>query len=346
MNNLQKQVRLLDISKPNGAAKMFEEQSGILFWDNIYNKEYYDIVKDMRDVFWQPQEIGMSKDVRHYDSMNDEEKALFQNAVGQLASLDSIATVYDMYAFHYIKDPAVKAAMAYVSATESIHNESYTYILSSLVPKSVSLEAFEFPRRDENMIKRNEIIMQYFDDFASNPTIETFLKAQVANAALESISFTNGFTPFYHFMRNGKMFSSGKIIQYIQQDEVKHAYFQSMVIRDVLSQYKEYNTSEFATWVYEFLTELVQFEKEFTEALYSDIEMIDVYEVQEFVEFRANQVLDNLGLDKIFDTKKNPMQWVDAYHPSNFNNKKTDFFENDELNYDGASEENNNWDDL
>src|SRR5699024_3766155 len=346
MDKLNKQVRLLDVTKPNGSTKMFEENSGILFWDDIYNSEYYDIVKAMRDVFWQPQEIGMAKDIRHFDAMPEEEKELFKNAAGQLASLDSVATIYDTEAFSFIKDPAVKAVMAYVMATESIHNESYTYILSTLVTKEESKKAFRFAKENPYLVKRNDIITKYFKEFAQNPTIETFLKAQVANSALEGISFTNGFTPFYHFMRNGKMFSSGKIIQYIQQDETQHSYFQSMVGRDVLTQYPEYNTQEFAEWVYSFIKELVEVEKEFTEALYIDIEMIDVYEVQLFVEFKANQLLDGLGLTKIFETKNNPMKWVDAFHPDNFNAKKTDFIENDELNYKDANEDNNAWDEL
>src|SRR5699024_5370705 len=137
-----KQVRILDITKKNGAAKMFDEQSGILFWDDIYNKEYYEVLKEMRNVLWQLQSVGMSKDVRHYDNMDKDEKELFKLAAGQLASLDSIAAVYDMYAFQYIKDPAVKHTMAFIASMETVHNESYTYILSSLVPKHVSLEAF------------------------------------------------------------------------------------------------------------------------------------------------------------------------------------------------------------
>lgn len=347
MSQLEKQVRILDVTKKNGETKMFEDNSGILFWDDIYNAEYYDVVKEMRDVFWQPQEVGMSKDVRHYEAMSDEEKELFKIAVGQLASLDSVATIYDAEVFSYIKDPAVKACMAYVAATESIHNESYTYILSSLVPKHISLEAFRLPKENKKMIERNEVIMEVFDEFLTNPTIENFLKAQVANSALEGVSFTNGFTPFYYFMKHGKMFGAGKIIQYIQQDEVQHAYFQSMVVRDVLTQYPEYNTEEFSNWVYKFLTDLVGIEQSFTESMYYGIEMIDVYEVQLFVEFRANQLLDNLGLTKIFSTKKNPMPWIDAWHPDNMNNKKTDFFEDRELNYDSSSsEENNGWDDL
>src|SRR5699024_2411173 len=128
--------------------------------------------------------------------------------------------------------------------------------------------------------------------------ISNFLKAQVANAALEGVSFTNGFTPFYFFMRNGKMFGSGSVIQYIQQDEIQHAYFQSIVVRDVMTQYPEENTEEFANWTYNFLKDLVEFEKDFTVDMYENIEMIDIYEVQEFIEFRANQLLDGLGLTK------------------------------------------------
>jgi ribonucleoside-diphosphate reductase beta chain len=57
-------------------------------------------------------------------------------------------------------------------------------------------------------------------------------------------------------------------------------------------------------------------------------------------------ILDNLGLDKIFSVKKNPMPWITAFDPDNLNNTKTDFFEGKDTNYTKTSEEANDWDEL
>jgi ribonucleoside-diphosphate reductase beta chain len=345
---LTKQVRIFDENLKNSAAGLFEEQSGILFWDDISKQVYYDIYKEMQGNFWIPEEINMQGDYGHWHNgtMDENEQQLFKDGIGVLASLDSIATQFDDIAARYIKNSAVRAVMAFVGAMESIHNESYTYNMSSLEPKHVTLQVFEFAKQNEFVLTRNKFMMNIFEEFLKDQTIENFLKGLVAMSGLEGICFVNGFTPFYHFMRNNKMFGTGRIIQYIQRDEVQHSYFQTLLVRDILTQYPEFNTEEFSQWVYDFFTQLVELEKEFCDDLYKNTYDIDIFEVKEYVEFRANLILDNLGLDKIFATKTNPMPWITAFDPENANNVKTDFFEDKETNYVKPTETDNGWGDL
>lgn len=293
-----------------------------------------------------PGEVSIVKDVSDWkNKMSDKEKRVFKRGVGILASLDSVAEVYDYHVSQYIKDPSIKALMSMIAYNEITHNESYSYLLSSIVPDREAREIFNYPKEDKFMIKRNERIMEELNRFIDDPTITNFVKAQVANAMLEGVSFTNGFTPFYHFARNGKMFGMAEIIEYIQAEEQIHSMVQGTIVRDVLTQYPEYNQEELVNWIYDFVKEIVVHEQEYCKDLYKDIEEIDMYEVMKFIEYRANIMLDNLGLSKIFDTKKNPMAWITAFDPENRNRKKEDFFEKREKNYELTSGD-NGWDDL
>lgn len=345
---LVKQVRLFNEDRPNNVPKLFDECSGILFWDDINNQAYYEIYKEMREQFWTPDEVSMQQDFNQWSTniLTSEEKELFKTGIGVLAVLDSIATHFDKIASDYICDPAVKANMAFIAAMETIHNESYTYVLSSLSAKEESLEIFERPKKNEYVLKRNKLMMDKFKDFLEDRTPEKFAKALIAMSALEGVCFVNGFTPFYHLNRSGKMFGTGTMIQFIQRDEVKHQYFQTVLVRDILTQYPEIDKDEFTKFIYDFFNELVCLESAFCEDLYKDIPDIDVHEVIQYVRYRANLILDNLGLDKIYSAKKNPMPWITAFDPENINNLKRDYFEDKELNYVRGSEENNGWDDL
>jgi ribonucleoside-diphosphate reductase beta chain len=344
---LTKIIRVFDENLNNSAPKMFDEVSGILFWDDISNQIYYDVYKTMRDNFWVPDDVSMNQDIIHWNTvMSDKEKELYKNGISVLAVLDSIATFFDKIASDYIRDSAIKAVMAWIASQETIHNESYTYVFSSLLPKAESLEVFERPKKNEFVIRRNKMMMELFDNFLKERTIENFVKAIVGMSGLEGLCFINGFTPFYHFNRNNKMFGTGTIIQYIQRDEVQHSYFQTVLVRDIMTQYPEYNTEEFGSFVYNFFDQLVKLEKEFCEDLYKDTPDIDIEEVKEYIEFRANLLLDNLGLDKIFPPKKNPMPWITAFDPDNLNNTKRDFFEDKEINYIKPTESVNGWDEL
>lgn len=343
---ISKQVRIYNIERPNTEKRMFDEQSGILNWNKINNSFYYDFMKQLREKFWIPSEVSIVKDYSDWQNkMSEEEKTTFKRGVGILASLDSVAEVFDYHASQYIKDPSIKALMSMIAYNEITHNESYSYVLSSIVPDEVADEVFNYPKEDLFMIKRNEKIMEVLNKFINEPTVVNFVKAEVANALLEGISFTNGFTPFYHFARNGKMFGMAEIIEYIQAEEQIHSMVQGTIVRDILTQYPEYNTEELSQWIYDFTKEIVLHEQEYCKDLYKDTKDIDMYEVIKFIEYRANIMLDNLGLTKIFDTKKNPMAWIDAFDPENRNRKKEDFFEKREKNY-GLTSGDNGWDDL
>lgn len=344
---LTRQVRILIESLKNKASRIFDDVSGLLFWDDVNNPAYYEIYREMRGNFWIPDEVSMAKDIQHWlNEMDPKERALFKTSIGVLASLDAVATVFDKIAADFIRDSSIKANMSFIGAMETIHNESYTYIMSSLVGKDEAKEIFEEPKTNPFIVKRNRIMMNHFDNFLSELTISTFLKGLVAMAALEGLCFTNGFTPFYHFNRNNKLFGTGTIIQYIQRDEAQHSFFQTLLVRDIMTQYPEQNTEEFANFVYDFFNELVELEKEFCEDLYKDTPDIDIEEIKLYIEYKANLLLDGLGLDKTFNTKKNPMPWIVAYDPANLNSVKRDFFEDKEINYKKSNETDNGWGDL
>lgn len=349
MTQLEKRKKLLDINAPNRAKRLFDPASGILFWDNVINPKYYELYKEMRGDFWVPDETSLSGD---YKCMNDgrmskEDIELFKRAIGVLASLDSIASEYDKFVAFYIRDASINNCITFAGMMETIHNESYTYILSTLLSFEIAKEVFEMPLKDPSIISRNKIIMDQFDEFIKNPTVENFIKGQCAMSALEGLSFTNGFVPFYYFNNKQKMSGTGTIIQQINRDETKHSQLQAMTVKDAKEQYADQLDIEgLNKWTYDFFTKLVENEKLYSQDLLKSHPDIDIYNVERYVEFRANLILDNMGLDRIFATKKNPLKWIKAYDPENMNNMKTDFFEDKEANYTRVDNNDGGWNDL
>lgn len=341
---LQKITSVFNINEPDRKVRMFDKVSGILFWDNISNEKYNEIHEEMIDKFWIPKEVSMSGDATHWiNKMSEEEKEIFKTGIGVLATLDSVSSYFDKIASDYIHDSAIKACMAFVASMETIHNKSYTYTMSSLVSKEESMEAFERPKKMESVAKRNEVIMTVFDEFLMKPTVLNFAKSLVAMSGLEGVAFVNGFTPFYYLNDNGKMIGTGSIIQFIQRDETIHTDLQTTIVNDISEQYPEdIDREEFEAWCHNFFSILVELEQEFCRELYTDIYDIDVDEVSAFIGYRANIVLDNLKMKKIFPAKQNPMKWIEAFNPDNLNNVKTDFFEDKERNYTKTTK--NGWD--
>ena len=214
---LKKHIRLFDGTKPNLAKTILDEHSGVLYWD-AFPDAYYNVWKEMTSNFWVSSEITLKQDVVDWVSkMTDEEKEFFKRGISQLVVLDSVATVADGLFSAYIKNPAIKAIMAYVASQESSHNESYTYMATSFMTKEEAQEVFERPKTDEQIVEANNLILEQFDNFIKEPSPETLLKGLIAMAMLEGIRFTNGFTPFYLLARNNRMVNSSSIINLIQR---------------------------------------------------------------------------------------------------------------------------------
>lgn len=131
-------------------------------------------------------------------------------------------------------------------------------------------------------------------------------------------------------------------------DEVQHSYFQTLVVRTIIGELNlsEAESASFSDWVYSFFKEVVLAEQELATDMYKNYSLVDIDEVHGYIEWRANLLLQNFGLTKIFKTKTNPMIWMNAFDPENINNTRTDFFETRVVNYSKVTEDKNAWSDL
>lgn len=130
------------------------------------------------------------------------------------------------------------------------------------------------------------------------------------------------------------------------KDEIQHSYFQTLVARQIVTEYPEVNTSETNQWIYDFFQEIVEKEKGLAIDMYGKYPGINMEELMGYIEWRANLLLQNLGLDRIFKTIVNPMMWINAYDPQNINGTRIDFFEARPTNYAKVDSDINGWDDL
>ena len=337
---------LFDPERPN-VTKMLEPHSGLLFWDE-QKKVYYEQYRKLTGQFWIPHEISLRTDSKDWqNNMSDDEKELFKRGISQLVLLDSLATVSDGFMASYIQNTAIRTLLFYISSQEAIHNESYTYICTSFMTKEEADSVFVRPKEDPLVLEATQPIIDAFDDFRNNPSPQTLAFSIAAMVALEGIRFTNGFTPFYYLNRSNKMQGTGTAIGLINRDESQHSYTWILVLRDLLTQYAdEIDVSKLEKKTIKLFEKVVGAEKRMVKSFYEKFDDIDVVEVEMYVEWRANSLLSNMGLDKIFETKRNPMRWITVFDPENKNNQRTDFFEKRETNYERADVEKNKWDEL
>ncbi|MHA6252543.1 ribonucleotide-diphosphate reductase subunit beta [Oceanobacillus sp. CAU 1775] len=344
--SLLEKAKTLEPLHPNKSTGLFGgKSSGILNWNDIAYPHWYKMYKRLLGNYWQADEVNMSSDVKQFPDLTDAEQEAYLKIIGLLSTLDAPQTRTALLISLYATDASVQSIMAVIAQQEAVHNESYSYVLSSVVSLAEQNEAFQHGRIDPVLLKRNEQIMNQYNAFVEAPTIDNILKTLVYTSLLEGMFFYSGFAFFYNLARQNKMVGTSTMISYINRDELEHGRFIAELFRATLDENPDHNTKELTEWVYTHFQNSVELETEWSHYVLKEVEGIDLGEMAGYIKYRANKMLRMMGLSELYpENIENPMKWIRAY-VDNFDGTKTDFFEQKSRQYTKTSDL-NGFDDL
>ncbi|BAU27809.1 ribonucleoside-diphosphate reductase beta chain [Aneurinibacillus soli] len=320
--------QVFNTEAPNKSNRIINGQcSGVLNWDDIRRPEMYKLYRVLIANHWIPSEIAMNKDKQQFAGLSAAEQEAYKKIIGLLAVLDSMQTNFVTDVGQYLTDSSLVAIAAIINQQEVIHNQSYSYVLSSIADYQTQKEVFEYWKHDEVLQRRNLFIARMYQRFRDEKTPQTFLEALVADMILEGIFFYSGFAFFYNLARHQKMLGTSQMISYIQRDEAQHAYFFGEVFKMLLEDFPELNTEANRAFVYEKVEEAVRLETEWAHEVLVGIEGIDLTEFRDYIRYIANKRLQTMGFGKAYEGVDNCMPWIRPFSDEALNQTKTDFFE-------------------
>jgi ribonucleoside-diphosphate reductase beta chain len=122
-------------------------------------------------------------------------------------------------------------------------------------------------------------------------------------------------------------------IRYINRDELSHLALFEGIFRELRREESQIFTPEFNNELREMMRGAVEAEIEWSEyAIGNRIQGLNTEILSNYVKFISNDRLDRLGLEPLYpEVRENPCKFVNEY--TKFNEMKTDFFENHEVNY-------------
>ncbi|MBM7554310.1 ribonucleotide-diphosphate reductase subunit beta [Thalassobacillus pellis] len=341
MEKTLQQRKMVDHTAPNASTGIINgKSSNVLNWDNTRFSWAYPMYKNMLANFWVPNEINMSNDRKQWASLTDDEQETFKKIIGLLAFLDSIQTDYSGQIADYLTDSSLSALMQTLAFQEVVHNQSYSYVLSSLVNQSEQEEIFEYWKHDEVLKERNAFITQGYEAFTSSPTPENFLKSVIYDVVLEGIFFYAGFSFFYNLARNGKMVATSTMINYINRDEQIHVTLFANIFKETLNENPDLDKDKFLRFTEETFKTAAELEIKWGRYIIGDrFPGIPMQDLEDYIRFMANKRSKQLGAEKPFKGyDKNPLKWIRAYQE--VDEGKSDFFEQKSRQYTKVSEDN------
>ena len=271
--------------------------------------------------FWVPEEISLAQDLKDYPKLSVHEKSAYDKILSFLIFLDSIQTANLPRISEYITANEVNLCLSIQTFQESLHSQSYSYMLDTICSPEERNEILYQWKDDKHLLDRNTLIGNIYNEFTTSSDKKTFLKVLMANYILEGIYFYSGFMFFYNLSRNGKMPGSAQEIRYINRDE--------NIIIELQKEEPELFTDENINMIKDLLKQGVEQEIEWGKYVIGDnIPGLSSKMVEDYILYLGNLRWSGLGYGTLYEghnEEPEDMKWVGQY--SNANMVKTDFFE-------------------
>jgi ribonucleotide reductase beta subunit family protein with ferritin-like domain len=279
----------------------------------LQDHDIWQLYKKMFDCMWRAEEIDLSKDMKYWDSMTDNERHFIKMILAFFAASDGI--VVENLGTRFLSEvqlPEARTAYGFQLMMENVHSETYSLLIDTYIrdedEKATLFNALEnFPC----IKKKGDWAIKWINDKRSS-----FAARLVAFACVEGIFFSGAFCSIYWLKKRGLMPGLTFSNELISRDEGMHTDLAVMLFNKLN---KKLNKSK----VKDIVREAVIIEKEFIcESLPCKLIGMNSKLMSQYIEFVADRLLVQLGCSKEYNME-NPFDFMEMISLEG----KTNFFE-------------------
>ncbi|MFB6349755.1 class Ia ribonucleoside-diphosphate reductase subunit beta [Moraxella marmotae] len=320
----------------------FGQPVNVSRYDQQKHPIFEQLIEKQLSFFWRPEEIDVSKDRIDFAELSVHEQHIFLSNLKYQTLLDSIqGRSPNVVLLPLVSIPELETWIETWSFSETIHSRSYTHIIRNVVNDPSKI--FEDIVDNEYILERAADIAKYYDDLhlcaklydlygegvyqIDGKDIEVNLpklKKQlylciVAVNVLEAIRFYVSFACSFAFAERKVMEGNAKIIKMIARDEALHLNGTQHII-NLMRQGKDDPemvaiAEACKDEAIEIFRSAAEQEKAWADYLFKDGSMIGLNRdiLCQYVEFITNTRMTAIGLPTIFETKSNPIPWINSW---------------------------------
>ena len=279
----------------------------------IVDEDIWKMYKKQMDCFWRAEEIDLSKDIKHWATLNNDEQHFIKHILAFFAASDGI--VLENLGQRFMNEVQIaeaRAAYGFQIMMENIHSETYSLLIDTLVKEErEKTNLFEAIQNFPCIKKKADWAIKWINDKRSS-----FATRLVAFAAVEGIFFSGSFCSIYWLKKRGLMPGLTFSNELISRDEGMHTDFAVLLFSKLQKKPKKAK-------IVELIKEAVQIEQEFiTEALPCKLIGMNAKLMKQYIEFVADRLIVQLGYPKIYNSS-NPFDFMEMISLEG----KTNFFE-------------------
>ena len=279
----------------------------------IVDQDIWKMYKKQMDCFWRTEEIDLSKDVIHWETLNDNEKFFIKMILAFFAASDGIVLENLGQRFmNEVQLAEARAAYGFQIMMENIHSETYSLLIDTLVKEErEKTKLFEALNNFPCIKKKADWAIKWINDKRSG-----FATRLVAFACVEGIFFSGAFCAIYWLKKRGLMPGLTFSNELISRDEGMHTDFAILLFSKLQKKPKRAK-------ILEIFKDAVEIEQEFIcEALPCKLIGMNAKLMKQYIEFVADRLIVQLGYSKHYNST-NPFDFMEMISLEG----KTNFFE-------------------
>ena len=279
----------------------------------IKYQDVWEMYKKQIDCFWRAEEIDLSKDFVHWDSLNQDEKNFISMILAFFAASDGI--VLENLASRFMNEVQVSEARAFYGfqiAMENIHSHTYSLLIETYIKeKEEKHRLFNAIENFPCIKKKSDWAQKWIHDNRSS-----FATRLVAFACIEGIFFSGAFCSIYWLKKRGLMPGLTFSNELISRDEALHCEFAVLLYSKLVKKVDKAR-------IHEIIKEAVEIETEFIcQALPCRLIGMNSELMTQYIQFVADRLCVQLGYKKIYNVS-NCFDWMELISLEG----KTNFFE-------------------
>ena len=294
----------------------------------IKHQDVWNMYKTQVDCFWRPEEIDLTKDLTHWDSLNEDEKHFVSMILAFFAASDGI--VLENLAARFMNEVQLSEARAFYGfqiAMENIHSHTYSLLIETYIKDSEEKhKLFNAIGNFPCIKKKSDWAQKWIRDNRSG-----FATRLVAFACVEGIFFSGAFCSIYWLKKRGLMPGLTFSNELISRDEALHCEFAILLYSKLLKKLPR-------SRIHEIIKEAVEIETEFIcDALPCRLIGMNSQMMTQYIQFVADRLCVQLGYDKIYNVI-NPFDFMELISLEG----KVNFFERNLSDYALANKDTDN----
>ncbi|MFA7276368.1 MAG: ribonucleotide-diphosphate reductase subunit beta [Pseudobdellovibrionaceae bacterium] len=278
-------------------------------------------------IHWLPEEVPLAEDIRDWkQKLTEPEKNLMTQIFRFFTQAD--VEVNNCYMKHYSRvfgPVEVQMMLGAFANMETVHIAAYSHLLDTLGMPELEYQAFM-------KYKAMKDKYDFLQTASMNSRHDIAKTMAMFGAFTEGVQLFASFAILMNFPRFNKMKGMGQIITWSVRDETLHCLSMIKLFKTFIAENPDIWTDRLRTEITETAQRIVEIEDAFIDLAFEQggVEGLEPQEVKDYIRYISDRRLQQLDLEPIFGTDKNPLPWMDqmlngAEHTNFFENRATEY---------------------